>query len=65
MKADITLQIRWDEVAKVHVGYCPEWDVYSQGCTKEDAALATLSAVDMLELYKKSRLARPAESGTR
>ena len=38
---------RWDEDAKVHVGFCPALGLYSQGRTEEEAEAAVASAASL------------------
>lgn len=45
----VTLKLWWDDKAKVFVGKCMERSIYSQGTTREEAALATLSAVKLID----------------
>jgi len=44
---DLIIATRFDEEAKVYVGYCPALTVYSQGRTTEEAQEATVSAVTL------------------
>ncbi len=47
MREWLVITIRWDKHAKVFVGQCD--GLYSQGHTQEEAALATISAVNLYD----------------
>lgn len=58
-RTPITLLIRWDEEASVFVGKCLEYNVYSQGRTLDEAALATVGAVRLLLQHIKNQGEKP------